>query len=169
MIYKDFFFFHLVDEIAVAHVALRLGAPDTFSGKVKKVRLRVPENIFVILSNFFQGQNMDTLKLIAADGAATVAAATGIGSYLAYAQGTVTILGGVAAIVLALTTAAYWRGRLAIETQKAEEERIRLDAYVKFVLEGGDHEDILSRILNDDKLLHSLQEHLDRRHEERRH
>ena len=109
---------------------------------------------------------MNSTKLItAADGAATLAAASGIGSYIAYAQGAVTILGGVAAILLALATAAYWRGRLKIETKKAEEERVRLDAYTKFVLEGGDHEDILGRILSDDKLLHALQEQLDRRHE----
>jgi hypothetical protein len=96
------------------------------------------------------------------DSAAAVAAASGVGGYIAYVQGGVTILGGIAAVVLTLVTARYWWTRTALLTKTTEAEQKRLDDYRDFVVHGGDASDILEKILSDEKLLKALQEALDR-------
>ena len=96
------------------------------------------------------------------DSVAAVAAASGVGGYVAYIQGGVTILGGIAAVVLTLVTARYWWTRTTLLAKTAEEERIRLDAYANYVMHGGSTNDILEKILSDEKLLRALQEALDR-------
>ena len=94
---------------------------------------------------------------------AAIAAASGVGGYIAYIQGGVTILGGIAAVCLTLVTARYWWTRTELLTKTAAEEKARLDAYTEFVIHGGNTDDLIHKILNDEELLKTLRKAIDRR------